>query len=697
MHRYLPLAAALALVAAVLASERSPRLDALATRIAGAALADDRDAVPENRETLVAAQIPSLPRLYVARTRLYAVALGAAGAVIGVYAGDLVGGVVAPGVARTAVDAVVSPLWPAALPEGRLAQPIERFVALSAGSVLVAALAVGATYAVRRYGPRVRAERRRRRIEAGLPRTVAFAYALSRGGISFPDVLRTLARNDDVFGEGATEIRTAVREVDLVGRDIVATLRRVADRTPSETFRTLCENLGSVLQSGQNLPTFLHEQYERYREEAEERQDEVIDQLATAAEIYVTVAVAGMLFLITVLLVIGLTTADTLGLIRIATYVLLPLVNLAFIAYLADLTGPLIAGSETLGNGADGPETDPATSTRETLRPLAADGGVALARLNRNRLRAYRRLATARTLIRRPLAKLLDRPVRAFYVTVPLALAALGYWLGRRVLAGEPLVVTTVDGPVTAALVFVLGSFAVVYEIHQRRLRRMEDALPDLLDRLASLNEAGLTIVRSFDRVRMTDLEGMNEELERIWTDIQWGATVATALERFEERARTPAVTRLVTLLNNSMHAADDIGPVLRIAADEARAHRRFERARRQEMATYLVAIYIAFLVFIVVIVSVDSFFIPRLLEASSGLDAATTSDQGVSEQFVTISRESVADYRVAFFHAALIQAALSGLVAGQMGDGTLKAGAKHAAAMLTVTYAVFELVRLVI
>ncbi len=80
--------------------------------------------------------------------------------------------------------------------------------------------------------------------------------------------------------------------MDLFGRDMISALEHVSRRTPSEQFKTFIENLSSVLQSGQSLAPFLREQYERHQEEAAERQEDLLERLATVAEAYVTVFVA---------------------------------------------------------------------------------------------------------------------------------------------------------------------------------------------------------------------------------------------------------------------------------------------------------------------------------------------------------------------------------------------------------------------
>jgi flagellar protein FlaJ len=512
---------------------------------------------------------------------------------------------------------------------------------------------------------------------------VAFVYALTRGGMAFPDVMRALSRNKAVFGESAAEVGVGVRSLDLFNVDLVTAVRNISARTPSTQFEKFGENLGSVLQSGGNISEFLRDQYERYREEAEEQQREILDLLATTAEVYVTVVVAGMLFLITILFIIGVLTGGTLFFLRIISYVVLPAVNLVFIAYLADVTQPLRISRDSGGSIVG------SASVERSMQGIRSDGGYlrANSRVNHGRLRANDRIGSIRETLAAPVQSVIRRPELVFVVTVPVAVLVTAYRLPTAFVEGS-LDPAVVDDIVIQSLLFVMATFAVAYEVSKRRLRRLEGSVPDLLDRLASLNEAGTAVVSSFDRVRQSDLGVLDEETDRIWRDIRWGATVEQALERFEGRVRTASVTRVVTLITNAMRASNKIGPVLRIASEQARADQRLRRQRRQEMLTYLVVIYISFVVFLVVIMAIDYVLIPNLPDTSGISEGTLDQAPGV----IAVQGGDVSTYRLVFFHAALVQSLLSGLVGGMMGGGSLKDGAKHATVMLTITYLVLTL-----
>ena len=108
-------------------------------------------------------------------------------------------------------------------------------------------------------------------------------------------------------------------------------------------------------------------------------------------------------------------------------------------------------------------------------------------------------------------------------------------------------------------------------------------------------------------------------------------------------------------------------------------------------MFTYLVIIYLAFLVFLVIIGALNSILIPALQDLPSQ-DVGSGGPVGIGNAG-SISETKMQAYSLIFFHAALLQGLFSGLLAGQMGEGSVKNGAKHATIMILIAYTVFTFV----
>ena len=695
----LPLVVVAVLALPVLLSPVSRRADLLVSRLAVPLFGDYVGRSPRRPwqlSRLRATHVGTTHRVFASRTLLVSGLAGVVGAILGVYVAvwlvDLFS------ISRAAIFAAVpGPLsFLAGLTRLQDLTLLGLFVLfLFFGATLGSALALGTYWARWTYLDQL-ANARASEIEATLPRTIAFVYALSRSGMPFPAVLDTLARNDDIYGEAAREVGVAVRDMNAFSTDILTALRHTADRTPSEGLEEFADNLASVLGSGRNLSSFLREQYERYQEEAESQQEQYLELVSTLAEVYVTVLVAGPLFLITVLVVIGLVIEDTLTVVRIVGYAGIPLASAAFVVYIDSLTQHDTALTNVRHDVAsvgtrDGATTDSARSDGGVGSGAAVTEGQ---RRNAERLAAYDRLRAFRDWLRDPIRGILERPWISLVVTLPLG---VGWVLFRSVpIPLGPSALGVLDHPVIEASVFVMVVFAALHETHKRRIRRLERAVPDFLDRLASVNEAGMTVVESIERVAGSDLGGLEDEVERTWRDIHWGADAGDALRRLAIRTRTRMVSQAVTLITNAMDASGDIAPVLRIAADEAQATRRLRRERRQEMLTYILVIYISVLVFLGIIAALTVAFIPAVQEAA-GTTAATPANApnvGVTGAFAGTEVNTGA-YELVFFHISAVQAVCSGLIAGQLAEGGIADGVKHAAGLLGLTYLVFALVLL--
>jgi flagellar protein FlaJ len=712
----IPLFAALGLCLALLLPAVSDRADLLVTRIAlslfGDYVAEDGSRRRRQRDLLHAAHVDATHRAYASRTLLYAGVLGVAGSVLGVYAAGAL--LSALDVGEAAIRAFLpAPLSFLAGLAGLASLSLPRlFLLLTfASATLGSALAAG-TYYGRWELLSQRAHARAAEIDATLPRTVAFMYALSRSGMAFPRVMDTLAENEAVYGEAATELSVAVRDMNAFGTDALTALQRTARRTPSDDLADFSENLASVLGTGQSISTFLADQYELYQEEAESKQERYLDLLSTFAEAYVTALVAGPLFFITILVVIGLVLEDTLPLLRVVVYLGVPLATFGFVVYVDSVTQG-VGGTESvdLSEAADD-ETGSGRGERAggstgDAPGVAADGGVADGTrrdrwtASRERLRAYDRVRRLRRWAASPVENAVRAPATSFLATVPLALLGLLVFAFPVTLGPATEMVAQVETPVVVATALVLAVYAVVYEVGKRRTRRVESSVPDFLDRLASVNEAGTSVVGSVRRVADSNLEALTADLKRTRRDIDWGADVSTALRRLERRVRSPMTSRAVALVTNAMHASGDIGPVLRIAADESRATWSLRRERRQVMLTYLIVIYISFLVFLGIIASLSVSFIPAIEQAAipsaggdtGGVPGAPGGPSGITEGLGDIDASA---YEQLFFHAASVQAVCSGLVAGQLGEGSVADGAKHVVVLLALTLLTFAVIDLV-
>jgi flagellar protein FlaJ len=96
--------------------------------------------------------------------------------------------------------------------------------------------------------------------------------------------------------------------------------------------------------------------------------------------------------------------------------------------------------------------------------------------------------------------------------------------------------------------------------------------------------------------------------------------------------------------------------------------------------------VYLSFFVFVFVVAVLTTQFLPVLANVSVG----TLTNAG---PLSGIGSVPIKTFGRLLYHTCLVQAIFSGLIAGQMGEGTLGAGVKHACVLLLLAIVTFNFV----
>jgi flagellar protein FlaJ len=563
--------------------------------------------------------------------------------------------------------------------------------------VLGASVTAGGFLAARYGYPRLIARQRERHIDLLLPHTVVFLYALSHGGMDLYEVLERVADAEAVYGEVAAEFGLVVREMTRFDQDLFGALSTVKGVTPSEELRTFLDELESVLETGGDVDAFLHDEARRHRELAEKHQEQLLEDLGTMAEVYVSVVFAGPVFLMVVLLVASFVVPGLLFPMQLLVYLGLPLAVLWFAITIDYLLEPY---RQHTGYGDDEPLADrlrsAARAARETVRdvggrtPTAPTTGGAAGDAVADRREQYRQARRQSALERArdaPIETMRDAPVTTLAVTVPLgALAVLLLSLGGTfdggLLASHPVRQTTT----LFVVPFLIAAAPFAYFHHQRRdySRALRRRLPAALDIVADADSNEVPLSEAFSLVARRMTGPLHTELQRIDRDLRWCDDMTGALRRFADRTTVPAVTRVSHLLRESIRATNDLAPVLRVVSEDLAARNDVRERQRRNMRPYVLVVFIGVFVYLGIVVLFDTHFLPvttQVAERSAG---------ALSSSPLQIGQVKTETYRRLFFHSALIQAVGNGLLLGVLVDNRVASGVGYAATLVAVELGVF-------
>jgi flagellar protein FlaJ len=523
--------------------------------------------------------------------------------------------------------------------------------------------------------PALEKNSRKIKINLTLHNAVAYMYAMRRGGAQLMTIFRSLSDRANIYGEVALEFRQIVRDADFFGYDVVSAIRHLSETTPSEKLKDFLEDLLSVIESGGDMAEFLSMRVRLYQEEARFEQRQFLNVLSIVAESYVTLFVAGPLFLIIIMVVMGMMGGSAVLQLALVTYIVLPIGSMVFIL-LIDLIS--IKAEKT--------ERYVRTKWLHTFSDVTIVKKAGEESLF-GQLKKYDQLRNFVYHLKHPLESFISNVNHTLVITVPIAIIyVIIVLMNTPHYSDIETTINVVDDHVVIALLIVLIPYAVFYEIWSRKVLGIQALIPDFLERMAGINQVGLTIAQAIAIMVNTNLGLLSYEIRRIKRDMEWGANFTEALMRFEERVSTPSIARTVTLITKASEMSGQIGEVLSIASSDAKMTEILKRERLAEMFIYTAIVYLSFFVFLFVVGVLTTQFLPVLATISTQGLPSTGALSGIgSIPIITFNR--------LLYHACLVQALFSGLIAGQMGESSLAAGVKHSCVLLIIALVAFNFV----
>ena len=241
-------------------------------------------------------------------------------------------------------------------------------------------------------------------------------------------------------------------------------------------------------------------------------------------------------------------------------------------------------------------------------------------------------------------------------------------------------------------IVFVVISLILPYGIYGYRRdqirARVEEKFPDFLRDLAEYWKGGLSMTVAIQTLAKGEYGNLNDEVNKMSSQISWGVSFGEVLEMFTERVTSPIVTRAVRMVDEANRAGGKISDILLAASYDAREIKALETERRQEVGSYVTVIYASFFVYLGIILVLASTFIPAIVDSS----AATGGSGSMSIGNLTIREMNEVWISTVFLYSLIIQGTGMGLAAGFMSTGRLYSAFLRASFLLFLGWFIFEL-----
>ena len=210
--------------------------------------------------------------------------------------------------------------------------------------------------------------------------------------------------------------------------------------------------------------------------------------------------------------------------------------------------------------------------------------------------------------------------------------------------------------------------------------KEVEESFPDFLRDITEGLRGGMTLPLSIKYASNNNYGALNPHIKVLVAQISWGIPFDTALHHFVNDIENPTITRAMSTVIEAHRSGGNIAEALDAVGKSTVEIEKLRRERMSRISSQMMTGYVIFFIFVVIMIGMREFLLPALTWGSAG----ATENEMMAASSANVNVEL---YGRMFTDLAIIQGIFSGLAIGKLAEGSISAGAKHAAIMSLVGY----------
>ena len=213
---------------------------------------------------------------------------------------------------------------------------------------------------------------------------------------------------------------------------------------------------------------------------------------------------------------------------------------------------------------------------------------------------------------------------------------------------------------VLAIIVPVVLIFSLIYR-NAMILRSYESNFSYFIRDLTESLRGGLNIVSALENLEKNDYKALNKLIKRLITEVKIGVPFDVALQRFAQRTGSKLISKMCLTIGQSIKSGGSVADILDAISKSALEIEKIRRERKLYLATLTSNLYIIYFIFLGIVIVLLKFLIPEI---------AKSSQMKIDIDFLK---------NVIFRNMIIIQGFFIGLNIGNMVEGSIIAGIRHA------------------
>ncbi|MEM5776995.1 MAG: type II secretion system F family protein [Candidatus Aenigmatarchaeota archaeon] len=250
-------------------------------------------------------------------------------------------------------------------------------------------------------------------------------------------------------------------------------------------------------------------------------------------------------------------------------------------------------------------------------------------------------------------------------------------------------------------------------------IKEMEAKFPFFLRDLTESIRSGMPLHKAVIQAGKVDYGKLSKEIKKMSHQLTWGVNILKVFEQAEKRLKSSElISKNLRIIIETYKMGGEIDKTLDSISNAILTIQETQNERKSTLNQYVVAMYAITYIFIGIIVGISKLLIP-IFSSSTGaslgplgtilgnpcesclyIHSASCFPCYMYFNICTLlgsNKETIGCYYLGlFFSMIIVQSICGGLVAGQISEGSLKAGIKHSLILLTTSFGIiFILVRI--
>jgi flagellar protein FlaJ len=299
-----------------------------------------------------------------------------------------------------------------------------------------------------------------------------------------------------------------------------------------------------------------------------------------------------------------------------------------------------------------------------------------------------------------------DRKVLLISILISSFLIFIGIISGIQGVLGNTIILS-VFLVITPQLIFSYVGFKEMKEIELR--------FPHFLRDLVETTRAGMPLHKAIIFASHADYGPLSSEIKKMANQLSWNVNILKVLDQFKKRLKkSKTLTRVIRIIIETYKSGGAIDETLNSLSSTLMTIQETEKDRKSMLNQYVIAMYVISIVFIGIIIGINWLMVP-VFESLIMPSASEGSVVGIITNPCAVCLNRIGGgctpcnfyfsicsifgvkntgiscyYLALFFSITVMQAIMGGLVAGQIGEDSIKAGFKHSIILLGVTIGAF-------